>query len=202
VEDTSRFRPSRVLRAEAEAKMKSIPGSQQSTPFDTQPRSLSSMISSTSTSASVPASSPSDSVSSWRRPVQSSTNGKRVVGGAETQKSKTIEGSWRARRPSPEAVPDDWEQEEDKEKDTIETGKIKASASTEEDETTTKSNETTVSDEDVAKRAKALNRKIKAAESLQTKQKEDGVSLQPEEQVKVDSLAKMMEEMKGFGLKE
>jgi partner of Y14 and mago protein len=161
-----------------------------------------------SPAASSPAPIRKDSEGSWRRKstldssnVPSSGGWRRSTAtgeGSSSASSSVSYGGWRGREASKrdkektsvaQQVPDDWEQEE---------GSTKVAEDTTSEETRTTA--TSQSEGEDVKKARALNKKIRAIQSLKERQNEVGERLLPEQQAKVDSLDDMIRDLKALGV--
>lgn len=114
-------------------------------------------------------------------------------------------GSWRSKA----EVPDDWDDDEEVEKggksERVEETKAQASSN----DTPIKSIDDRATTEEVtvdrdaqeeARKARALGKKIKAAQSLQERQHSTGEKLLPEQQAKVDQLSVMIRDLDALEL--
>lgn len=205
-----------MLRAEAEAKQQvksTIPG-YESPAIEAARRAMASATISSSASSSQASSSKSTSDGDWRRkPAAISSNGgsngawrrgTNTVGSSSSTDVSASNDTWRSRTKhtnTEEEVPDDWEQEEENKaasKPVEKEGEINSTAI--DDAKASISVVTPLSEEEEAKKARSLGKKIRAAQSLQERQQKAGEKLQPEQQAKVDALEDMIRDLNTLGV--
>ena len=133
----------------------------------------------------------------WRRGDVGMANGS--SGQPPPTTAPASKGSWRSKA----EVPDDWDDDEEVERggknEQVEEAKAQASlndtpVTSTEDRATTEE-VTADRDAEEARKARALGKKIKAAQSLQERQRSTGEKLLPEQQAKVDQLSVMIRDL-------
>lgn len=225
-EDIGRFRPSRVLRAQAEgAETKrgkaSVPGYE---PVQVEAAREALATTTISSSSSPSTSAPSiSSEGSWRRAAASArVDNKGASNTWRAQKESAssssslgaANGSWRKKSEAvpKEETPDDWEDEERKDlpekasvgidqngrADTRDSIASAASKFVDSDENKPLSSDE--KDDDAAKRARVLRKTIRTAQALKDRHDQITGELLPEQQVKVDALDDMMRNLCTLGV--
>ncbi|UZJ51501.1 hypothetical protein CBS101457_000821 [Exobasidium rhododendri] len=224
-EDIGKFRPSRVIRAEEEARQQGrakIPG-YESPSVEGARRAFAGASLSTVTSGSADAKS---SDRSWRRGpgldaaaenvnksgvwrsralgTGSSSLDKGASYGDRRSRESTKRGDSAEQTKKMVEVPDDWEQEVGMNAKDVDSEPVKEMATTAEGEEkdTGKYVKPPQSEEDVAKRVRSLSKKIRTTQSLKERQSDTGEALLPEQQVKVDLLEDMVRDLKAMGIEE
>jgi partner of Y14 and mago protein len=195
-EDVRRFRPSRVL--EAQERKGNVPGYEPA-PIEAARKAMS------RTTISSPAS-PSRADGDWRRaPALSVKDNKGTTSntnrGSTSSNGGSSSTSWRKKEVAAEKIPDDWEEEDSKKEDSSVAAEAAPSGNTtinRDDEEDAPPPAVPVDDGpsegESDKKARALKKKVRAAQALQDRHKQDGDPLLPEQQAKVDLLDDMIRE--------
>lgn len=213
-EDIGRFRPSRVLRAQAEeveAKQKGSILGYESVQVEAARKAMAKATISSTSSSNLSSSSSRPSDDSWRRAAPDcvdtkarSTSTWRTSKGSSASSSSSsasaANGTWRKRQEpvSKEEIPDDWEEEDKKEPNTKAPLRNGTDGGAESSSIIASDTNNPIALDKID----ALKKKIKTAQALKDKHDQSGKGLLAEQQAKVDSLEEMIGHLGALGVTE
>lgn len=183
-EDVTRFRSSRQLEADARAS-RGPPGSATS-----RPPSILSQSPALQAKAGMSKSQKQNLKKREKKADELNGNGDVAANGNRNGTSEIVKGK-KKQAGEEEEAPEDWDDDGDDKKETVSTKNGEEKSPVIEDQ------EPKSSEMDQQKRARALAKKLKAAELLKEK---DESTLLPEQKAKVDSIEELRKELEGLGV--